>query len=150
VSPGVVDMSSSIDLTAMVQHAMLDLIDMHHLKLIAISENEVGLLAQTYVIKLFADKEGIHMIYFDKISLLTKGYNVTLFIINKRRDLLEFSIDEPNYIKRKDYIKHQLSVLAQHLDSAGQDILRGSKDWIDEYSWPTVRPDYVISKLLLM
>ncbi len=88
------------------------------------------------------------MVYFDAASKPIKGYNIELFLIHKRRELLVFSNHEQDYVSHGDLIVHKLDVLAQHLRNAGKDILLGSKDWIAGYSWLTVSSNQAVNKLL--
>lgn len=86
------------------------------------------------------------MVYFDKVSKPAKGYNILLYLINRRRDLLVFSESQTPAESYTEFIENQLASLARHLRTAGQDILSGARDWIKEYSWPTVFPDQIVNQ----
>jgi hypothetical protein len=142
------DDQMSEDLTALVQETMSDLIAIHALKLVRISENEVLLESDSYVIDVFFDKEGANMVYFDTARMPVKGYNIFLFLANKRRDSLLFSRTEPPVSSYAEYIENDLSFLVQHIRNAAGDILSGSKEWIKEYSWPAIDPNRNLMSLI--
>jgi hypothetical protein len=106
-------MSINVGLDSIVKKEMGDMISAHSLDLVVIGGNEVLLKSSTYVMDVVADRNGVSVVYFDTMQKPVKGYNVFLFLANKRRGQLA-------------------------LTKAGQDILIGSKDWMREYSWPTV------------
>ncbi len=120
----------------------------HGLTLIEVSENEVLLKSRDYAIDIIADKDGVSVIYFDTLSSPAKGYNVFLFLANKRRNSLVFSTNKPQTKSYTEFIESELGSLAQHIRNAGQDILSGSKDWIKTYSWPIVRPSGNVASII--
>jgi len=75
----------------MVQQTMADLIAAYELSVVEVSESEVLLKSQNYFIDIFAGKEGVGVVYFDKMSRPVKGYNLFLYLVNRRRGLLVFS-----------------------------------------------------------
>lgn len=141
-------MSETFSLLALVKEFMADIIDMHRLSVVEVSSSEVLLRADSYTLDVYADRDGVSIVYFDKTSKPLSGYNVLLFLINKRRSALTFSDVEPASNGYTNFIKNGLDVTAQHLRNAGEDILSGSKDWIRGYSWPRVRPAEGIAGLL--
>ena len=136
----------NLHLNVMVQQTMADLIAAYELSVVEVSESEVLLKSQNYFIDVFAGKEGVGVVYFDKMSRPVKGYNLFLYLVNRRRGLLVFSESQTQAESYTEFIENQLASLARHLRTAGQDILGGAKDWIKEYSWPTVFPDQVVNQ----
>ena len=136
----------SLRLDVMVQQTMADLIAAYELSVVEVSESEVLLKSKNYFIDIFADKEGVGLVYFDKMSRPVKGYNLFLYLVNRRRSLLVFSESQAQAENYAEFIEDQLVNLARHLRTAGQDILGGAKDWIEEYTWPTVFPDQVVDQ----
>jgi len=66
----------------MVQQTMADLIAAYELSVVEVSESEVLLKSKNYFIDIFADKEGVGLVYFDKMSRPVKGYNLFLYLVN--------------------------------------------------------------------
>ena len=141
-------MNAQVNLKALVQKCMNDLIATNGLGLVEISDSEVLLKSDAYTIDIVADRDGVSMVYFDKSAGPVKGYNVFLFLINKRRNLLIFSAGKPQANSYAEFIETEISSLAQHLRNAGQDLLSGSKEWIKGYSWPIVSPSGSIAALI--
>lgn len=127
---------------------MYDVIQTYNLKLVEVSDNEVLLKATEYTIDIVAEKDGVSIIYFDTSSTPTKGYNIFLFLANRRRSSLVFSKNKPNANNYADFIESELSSLAQHIRNAAQDILSGSKDWIKSYHWQIITPSENIAKII--
>jgi hypothetical protein len=129
-----------MNLKSLLTSAMGDLIATYDLAILELSDSEVLLRARTFVIDINADRDGLSTLYFDTRSRPVKGYNILLFLLNKRRDRLalhETTADPSAYC---EFIEGQLKGLARHFRSAGLDILSGADDWMNNYSWPTVRP----------
>ena len=132
-------MSNMMTLKALLLNAMSDLITTYGLAIIEVSDSEVLLKARTFTIDVFMDKESVDMVYFDTRYKPMKGYNITRFLLNRRRDRLTFSANTPEPASYSDFIEGQLNSLIQHIRSAGLDILSGADDWMKSYSWPTVQ-----------
>jgi len=141
-------MSDTLNLSALVKSAMADIISAHGLSLVEAANNEVILKSDLYALDVYADRDGVSMVYFDTASKPVVGYNVLLFLINRRRSSLTFSKSELESSNYAEFIQSGLNGLARHLRSAGGDILTGSKDWIKGYSWPPVRPTGVVAGLI--
>lgn len=127
---------------------MGQLISENGMQVAEISKNEVLLRSSDYVLNIFADRDGVNVVYFDTDSRPHWGYNVFLFLYNKRRDSLvlpQTSFQPKDY---SEFIEAELGALSNHLRTAGQDILRGSKDWIKSYSWPVVRASADVAAIL--
>lgn len=93
---------------------MSDLISTYQWQLIEISDSEVLLKAGTYAIDVVADRDGVSMVYFDESSMPPKGYNVFLYLMNKRRDLLVFPSPSQTGGSYSDFIEAQ-----HHLSRGG-------------------------------
>lgn len=141
-------MNSQMKLQALVRRYMSDLITTYQWRLIEISDSEVLLKASTYAIDVVADRDGVSMVYFDESSTPPKGYNVFLYLMNKRRDLLVFTSPSQTGGSYSDFIEAQVESLTRHVSTAGRDILEGSKDWIRGYSWPAITPSGNVALLL--
>lgn len=132
-------MSTDIGLDAIIKHEMSDIISAYSIKLISVNANEVLLKSLTYTIDIVTDRDGVSIIYFDTDQKPVKGYNLFLFLANKRREKLTFSKSKPTTNSYIELIASETHALSTHLRNAAQDILGGSKDWIKEYSWPTIQ-----------
>ena len=123
-------------------------ISTYSLALVEVSENEVLLKSMTYSIDVIANRDGVSLMYFDTTQKPVNGYNLFLFLVNKRREALTFSAAKPQTTSHAEFLESELNCLAQHIENAGEDILQGSKDWIRGYSWPIVRPYGDIASLI--
>ena len=132
-------MSDSVGFDSIVEKEMGDIISTHSLVLVAMGGNEVLLKSSSYVLDIVADRDGVSIVYFDTTQKPAKGYNVFLFLANKRREQLSFAKNKPTVNSHTEFVEGETRALSGHLRKAGQDILAGSKDWIKGYSWPTVR-----------
>lgn len=141
-------MSETFNLLTVVQKSMSDIVALYGLSVVEVSSSEVLLRAGSYTLDVYADRDGVSMVYFDKTSKPCLGYNVLLYLINKRRSALTFSGVEPQSNSHADFIENGLKAIAQHLRNAGDDILSGSRDWIRGYSWPKVLASERIAGLL--
>lgn len=141
-------MNAQVNLKALVEKCMSDLIASNSLGLVEISDSEVVLKSSGFVIDIVADREGVSMVYFDKSVRPVKGYNISLFLINKRRNLLAFATSKQQANSYGEFIETEISSLAQHLRNGGQDLLAGSKEWIKSYSWPAIGPSGGIASLI--
>lgn len=141
-------MNEQVNLKELVQKCMGDLIVGNGLGLVEISDSEVLLRSDTYAINVFADRDGVSLVYFDKSVKPIKGYNVFLFLINKRRNLLTFSAKKPNASSYAEFVEIELCSLVQHLRDAGRDLLTGSKEWIKGYSWPVLSPSGGVAAMI--
>lgn len=135
-----------VKMEALVRAYMENLMEKYQMILISISDEEVLLKTGNYTLDIFYDRDGVNIIYFDRRSI--KGYNIFLFLAKFRRDLLVF-LDKNSHMQNfSDTAESELKSLAQHLHSAGGDILAGSKEWIDLYPWPPVSPRQQVVKFL--
>lgn len=132
----------------LVKKHMGQLIATHALEFVSLSGSEALLRGEGYAIKVIAYRDGVSMVYFDTSRKPAKGYNLFLFLSNKRGALLTFSESESSPASYEEFVGSQIESLSRHLQAGGQDILRGSKEWISSYSWPAVNPDAGLAKVL--
>ena len=131
-----------------VECCLKDVIDQYGLGLFEINANEVLLKSGAYVLDVVSARDGVAVIYFDTDVNPIRGYNIFLYLLNKRRHLLVFDGESTVEGTYAEFVDSELVSLSQHLRVAGRDILSGSKSWIEEYSWPTVRPSPAITAIL--
>ncbi|MEA1649433.1 hypothetical protein UAJ10_10425 [Nitrospirillum sp. BR 11164] len=142
-------MFSDLDLVELVKAEMADFMVGHGLELAVIGRGEVLLRRADCAIKLIADRETIHVVYFDKRSEPVKGYNILLHLAHKRRDPVPYSAEwESPSQGYADHMKRVLRALTRLLDVEAKDILDGSMEWTRAYHWPTVIPDAETAALL--
>ena len=142
-------MSATLNLKSLIDKDMGDLIAKYALSVVKVSEEDVLLKASNFSIRVLADRDGVSMVYFDTAHRPIKGYNIFLFLMNKRRESLTFSSAKPEKSTYSKFIEDELISLVRHLKSAGQDILEGSKDWITAYTWPSVSAPGPLAKLMI-
>lgn len=119
-----------------VEDVFSEIIKQYGLIVKEVARNEVVLIAASYAIGISFDRDGVSFMYYDLSQ--KKGFNLGLFLINKRRELLRFDSSDKSDRPLPEYLRHNLEVFARHLIGAGTDILKGDKDWIKQYSWPAV------------
>lgn len=127
---------------------MGDLVSAHELMIVEVSSSEVLLRSVTYTMAVVADRDGVSVIYFDTAQKPAKGYNIFKFLVNKRRDQLALSKSKREPTGYGDFVESEVRSLSAHLRGAGQDILAGSKEWIQSYSWPVIAAPSEISALI--
>lgn len=142
-------MSVALNLKSLIDKDMGDLIAKYALSVVKVGEEDVLLKASNFSIRVLADRDGVSMVYFDTAHRPIKGYNIFLFLMNKRRESLTFSSAKPEKSTYSKFIEDELVSLVRHLKSAGQDILEGSKDWITAYTWPSVSASESLAKLMI-
>lgn len=121
-----------------VKSAFSNLIDEYSFKVRKVDERSVVLVGSSYAIGILLDRDGLAYMYYDISQPTKKGYNLGLFLIQKRRGQLVFSSDDKSGRPLEEYLSHNLSTFANQLTSAGKDILRGEKAWLKSYHWPAV------------
>jgi hypothetical protein len=109
------------------------------LTLARISTDRVLLRGSSYVLSFFVDREGVYLLYFDLATENRSGYNLYLFLFERRyRQLAEPRPRDPS--EKNDRVRLEVEALVRHLVTAGEDILSGGKEWIKEYQWPPIDP----------
>lgn len=114
-------------LKVLIQRNMDDLINANGLEIIEISDTEVLLKSETYTIDIFADREGINTLYFDKLAKPIKGYNILLFLIFKRHNFLTSPSQTPQIDNYSKFIEVELAGHVQGIRSGGLDIIAGER-----------------------
>ncbi|MFC5459279.1 hypothetical protein [Massilia niabensis] len=132
----------------MVESNLGDVVEKYEMEIVELNANEVILKTRAYVLDVVADRDGVAIIYFDRDAVPLRGYNVFLYLLKARRELLLFVGEKPVPSTYTDFIDSELASLLQHLRVAAHDILSGSKTWISAYSWPAVRPSPSILAIL--
>lgn len=72
-------MSVALNLKSLIDKDMGDLLAKYALSAIKVSEEDVLLKASNFSIRVFADRDGVSMVYFDTAHRPIKGYNIFLF-----------------------------------------------------------------------
>jgi hypothetical protein len=139
---------SNLNLSNEIHDIFADVLAVNHAELVPVSNTEVLLKTAAYSLNIYVDHDGVSVIYFDKISNPIKGYNVILFLLNKRRSLLSFDKYANENAIYIDRLRSDIKSVARHLTQAGQDILEGKKEWLKEYSWQLVSPSKDVSLLM--
>lgn len=120
-----------------VRLAFSDIVRKYNLRVKEVDQNCVVLISESFGIGILLDRDGLAFMYYDLRGQMKKGYNLGLFLIQKRRDQLTFASDDKSDKPLDEYLSHNLAVFSNHLMNAGQDILSGDKGWIRQYSWPS-------------
>lgn len=141
-------MSPARSLRFLIDRDMSDLIEKYGLSVVEIDEKEIFLLSTNFSIRVLADRNGVSMIYFDTTHKPINGYNILLFLINRRRNRLTISSAKSENYAYDAFIEDELISLISHLRRAGQDILDGYNEWIAEYSWPTINAPSSLVELI--
>jgi hypothetical protein len=143
------EMSAVLNLKSLIDRGMGDLVEKYSLSIIKVGEQDVIIKASKFAIRVLADRDGLSMVYFDTEHRPIKGFNIFLFLVNKRREFLTFSSSKFDLGTYSDFIENELISLVRHIENAGTDILEGSKDWISAYSWPSVNaPEYLTDLMI--
>lgn len=140
----------SRELLMIVKKHMQDVISACGLVVVEINKHDILLRSKTYAIEILVDREGVSFVYFDTANRDVKGYNIYLYLVNKRRDRLVFASAKPEFASRAEMIDVEVNALTSHLREAGADILEGEKGWIRDYSWGSVVPSKDVLLALTM
>lgn len=100
-----------------------------------VTDHDVLLRHNLYVLRVSEDLDGLSIIYYDILGTEPVGYNVLLYLINRRRELLTSVVSEGT-----SQVVSQLRSIASDLQAAARDILAGEKAWMDDYRWPPIDP----------
>lgn len=141
-------MAISLRLKDSVVSRLGDIVEKYKLELIEVDNNEVLLKTQAYVLDIFASRDGVSIVYFDRGETLPRGYNVFLFLFKARRDLLVFTGRKNDSNSYGEFIDGELESLSKHLRVAAQDILSGSKEWLNGYLAPPIMPSQTIRRIM--
>lgn len=141
-------MSSEMRLHPLIQNTMSDLISAYRLTSTEVADDEVLLRSEGFSLDVFANRDGVNILYLDTKQKPVKGYNLYLFLLNKRRESLTFSTETTQWTTHAEFVESELKSLAQHIRNAGRDIMGGSREWLKGYSWPVIRPDERLAPLI--
>lgn len=133
-------MSEETSFTDMVRSEMSDLISDYRLSLQNLDESNVFLKGTLYALRVSLDRDGVAVVYFDTSDKECAGYNVFLYLFNKRHSSLRFP-DQVESETKDQFIREQIKILKGHIRISGRDILSGEKDWLNDYLWPKVSAD---------
>lgn len=138
-----------LNLKSLVDKHMGGLIAKYALLVVRVSDEIVILKAHNFSIRVLSNRDGVSMVYFDTSRRPVKGYNIFLYLLNKRRGLLTFEAMKPEASTCPQLIEDEFASLVRHVKSAGLDILEGSKSWIITYSWPPVEAPESLVELMI-
>ncbi|MCM1084421.1 MAG: hypothetical protein NC393_09550 [Clostridium sp.] len=116
-----------------VKYAFKDIIDKYNMKSAAISENEVVLFTDKFILSFLYHAAELDMVYIEKTEdgELYGYYNIDSFIAS--------SISKEDRIQIKERLQGEsklvihLELLACTLEKKWKDLLSGGKEWIKEY-----------------
>lgn len=126
----------------MARRELADLALTHQLGMEVVHEHEILLRGESFVVSFSLDRDGVNCMYYDLQPSNPRGYNLGMFLMNKRRHLLNAAPKSTPNRSMAEIATSELAAFKRHLISAGTDVLGGSKLWLSEYPWPSVEiPD---------
>lgn len=111
-----------------------------------IDEQTAILFNNKIALEVLYDRDGVKCIYYDLSSPNYRGYNLDVFLINKRRDKMSF--EKYEHTLELGYLEFALNQLSENLNRAALDILAGDKSWIIQYHWPKFDMEPKLRKFL--
>ena len=121
-----------MELQEIVIHAFENIITKYNLQSSIISENEVVLFSDNYILSFLRHSNELEMVYVEKKE---DGelyqYNIDSFIANSISDEDRLQIKER--FQKKSQAEIYLELLAHTLEKKWNDLLLGGKEWIKEY-----------------
>ena len=121
-----------MELQEIVIHAFENIITKYNLQSSIISENEVVLFSDNYILSFLRHSDELEMVYVEKKE---NGelyqYNIDSFIANSISDEDRMQIKER--FQKKSQAEIDLELLAHTLEKKWNDLLLGGKEWIKEY-----------------
>ena len=121
-----------MELQEIVIHAFENIITKYNLQSSIISENEVVLFSDNYILSFLRHSDELEMVYVEKKE---NGelyqYNIDSFIANSISDEDRLQIKER--FQKKSQAEIYLELLAHTLEKKWNDLLLGGKEWIKEY-----------------
>lgn len=113
-------------------HAFESIIKKYNMQSSIISENEVVLFSDKYILSFFCHSGELEMVYIEKKE---DGdlyqYNIDSFIANSISVEARMQIKER--LKKESKTEIDLALLAYTLEKKWEDLLLGGKEWIKEY-----------------
>lgn len=121
-----------MELIEIVIHAFESIIKKYNMQSSIISENEVVLFSNKYILSFLRHLGELEMVYIEKKE---DGdlyqYNIDSFIANSISEEARVQIKEQ--LKKKSKTEIDLALLAYTLEKKWDDLLLGGKEWIKEY-----------------
>ena len=121
-----------MELIEIVIHAFESIIKKHNMQSSIISENEVVLFTDKYILSFLRHWGELEMVYIEKKE---DGdlyqYNIDSFIANSISEEARIQIKER--LKKESKTEIDLALLAYTLEKKWDDLLLGGKEWIKEY-----------------
>lgn len=120
-------------LIEIVIHAFESIIKKYNLQSSIISEEEVVLFSDKYILSFLRHSGELQMVYIEKKEDgdLYAYYNIDSFIANSVSDEARMQIKER--LKRESKTEIHLTLIAYTLEKKWDDLLLGGKEWIKEY-----------------
>lgn len=121
-----------MELMEIVIHAFESIIKKYNMQSSIISENEVVLFSDKYILSFLRHSGELEMVYIEKKE---DGdlyqYNIDSFIANSISEEARMQIKEQS--KKESKAEIDLALLAYTLEKKWNDLLLGGKEWIKEY-----------------
>ncbi len=121
-----------MELIEIVIHAFESIIKKYNMQSSIISENEVVLFSDKYILSFLRHSGELEMVYIEKKE---DGdlyqYNIDSFIANSISEEARMQIKER--LKKESKTEIDLALLAYALEKKWDDLLLGGKEWIKEY-----------------
>lgn len=121
-----------MELMEIVIHAFESIIKKYNMQSSIISENEVVLFSDKYILSFLRHSGELEMVYIEKKE---DGdlyqYNIDSFIANSISEEARMQIKER--LKKESKAEIDLALLAYTLEKKWNDLLLGGKEWIKEY-----------------
>lgn len=121
-----------MELIEIVIHAFESIIKKYNMQSSIISENEVVLFSDKYILSFLRHSGELEMVYIEKKA---DGdlyqYNIDSFIANSISEEVRMQIKER--LKKESKTEIDLALLAYTLEKEWDDLLLGGKEWIKEY-----------------
>ena len=121
-----------MELIEIVIHAFESIIKKYNMQSSIISENEVVLFSDKYILSFLRHSGELEMVYIEKKE---DGdlyqYNIDSFIANSISEEARMQIKER--LKKESKTEIDLALLAYTLEKKWDDLLLGGKEWIKEY-----------------
>lgn len=121
-----------MELIEIVIHAFESIIRKYNMQSSIISENEVVLFSDKYILSFLRHSSELEMVYIEKKA---DGdlyqYNIDSFIANSISEEARMQIKER--LKKESKTEIDLALLAYTLEKKWDDLLLGGKEWIKEY-----------------
>ncbi len=122
-----------MELIEIVMHAFESIIKKYNLQSSIISEEEVVLFSDKYILSFLRHSGELEMVYIEKKEDgdLYAYCNIDSFIANSVSDEARMQIKER--LKKESKTEIDLTLIAYTLEKKWDDLLLGGKEWIKEY-----------------